>query len=435
VFPSVRELGIFDTYVHAMQTGSPVKIDVPYFDEKGVAGSFEVVASPTKEGLIIAAVDVSETRQAQEALRVLNAELQARVSERTADLTRAEAAARALEAELMQAERLQSVGQLTSSIAHDFKNLLGTIIAYAERAHEISTDREMSQVVGEIEDAAKRADHLAGDLLSFGGRARARPETVDINALVAKVMDLLRVSMGGGAEVRFEPCAAALPAVRADPLRLEQVLLNLALNAREAMPDGGTLTIRTCPAHFHHDRARRPKGIGSGRYVELTVSDTGIGMSPEVRSRIFERFFTTKAEGTGAGLGLSTVHGIIADAGGVIEVDSREGEGTAFRIFLPAAGQPTSRRSLRTSGRVNLRRTILHPRKGTASSNRSSRLAVTCGKASQPTHLRASQRPTVFPAAGRACSMRRGGPMAPGVILISRLPCRRSMAWPCRSTP
>ena len=134
-----------------------------------------------------------------------------------------------------------------------------------------------------------------------------------------------------------------LPAVRADPGQLEQVLLNLAVNARDAMPGGGTLTIRTSTADLSADTSRRHPGTRPGRYVEVAVQDTGIGMTSDVRDRIFERFFTTKP-GTGTGLGLSTVHGIITALGGAIEADSLEGCGTTFRIYLPAApGRPTRR--------------------------------------------------------------------------------------------
>jgi two-component system, cell cycle sensor histidine kinase and response regulator CckA len=141
--------------------------------------------------------------------------------------------------------------------------------------------------------------------------------------------------MSGQAEVIFEP-SPILPSVRADRGQLEQVLLNLAVNARDAMPEGGTLTIRTSTADLSADSSRLHPGINPARYVELTVQDTGIGMTTDIQGRIFERFFTTKP-GTGTGLGLSTVHGIITDAGGTIEADSLEGRGATFRIYLPAA--------------------------------------------------------------------------------------------------
>ena len=341
LFPSVRELGIFDTYVRAIETGSTARIDVPYFDENGVAGSFELAVTPGDEGLIIGARDVSEARRAQEQLRVLNAELEQRVSQRTSELVRVQAEHRALEAELLQAERLQTVGQLTSGIAHDFGNLLGVIIGYAEMGDDVSKDAgrdpELHRILGEIRAAADRAVHLTGDLLRFSRRARAKAEPVDLSALITSMRDLLTVCMSGVAEVKLEPSPGALPLVLADRGQLEQALLNLAVNARDAMPTGGMLTISTRVTRISAAAEPAHPGIRPGRYVELDVNDTGIGMSPAVRARIFERFFTTKPAGTGTGLGLSTVHGIVADLGGAIEVDSAEGRGTTFRVYLPAS--------------------------------------------------------------------------------------------------
>ncbi len=302
----------------------------------------ELAATPADDNLIIGARAGSVARQAQQGLTVLNAGLDERVSKRTSELVRAEADRRALEAELRQAERLQTVGQLTRGIAHDFKNLLGIIVGYAEMAEDISDhlDPELHRIFREISVAADRAVHLSSDLLSFSSRARTKPEAIDLNALIDGIRHLLTVSMSGRAKVLFEPWPTALPAVLADRGQLEQVLFNLAVNARDAMPEGGTLTIRTRIADLSQEHAPSHPAIRRGRYVELAVSDTGIGMTADVRPRIFERFFTTKPPGKGTGLGLSTVHGIITDIGGTIEVDSREGRGTTFRIYLPAALDP-----------------------------------------------------------------------------------------------
>ena len=347
LFPSVGALGIFDAYVAAIETGSPTRVDVPTFDENGVAGSFELAVTPADEGIIISARDVSEARQAQEALAVLNAELEERVAQRTAELVRAEADRRALETGLRQAERLQTVGQLTSGIAHDFGNLLAAIVGYAEMAEDAGgvPDAELKRILAEIHGAANRAVHLTRDLLRFSRRARTRPEPVDLNALIAGMMDLLNVSMSGSADLIFEPSPQPLPLVLADRGQLEQVLLNLAVNARDAMPDGGSLTVSTSYANCYQEHP----GPGQPRYVEITVRDTGIGMSSEICAQIFERFFTTKEAGTGTGLGLSTARGIITATGGTIEVESAEGHGTTFRICLPAIGPPArSRRPVAT---------------------------------------------------------------------------------------
>jgi len=277
-----------------------------------------------------------KARRNQQALRVINAELEQRVSQRTAELTAAEAQRHALESELQQAERLQTVGQLTSGIAHDFGNLLSVIIGYAEAAEDVAGDgdRELHRILTEIHDAAKKATQLSDDLLRFACRTRTKPEPINLDVLIAGIKDLLAASMSGRAGIRHEPSPVPLPAVLADRGQLEQVLLNLAVNARDAMPDGGTLTISTSPAEPGQGRARQ--GPRPCRYAQVTVHDTGIGMSAEVSEKIFERFFTPQPEGTGTGLGLSTVRGIVTNAGGTIEVDSQAGHGTTFRICLPA---------------------------------------------------------------------------------------------------
>jgi signal transduction histidine kinase len=258
-------------------------------------------------------------------------------AEAQAALVRAQSERRTLELELQQAERLQTVGQLTSSIAHDFSNLLAVIVGYTEMAQDVTDvrDPELHRILVDIRGAADRAVHLSGDLLSFSRRVQANTEKLDLNSLISSMMDLLIMSMSGRAEVIFEP-SPILPSVRADRGQLEQVLLNLAVNARDAMPEGGTLTIRTAAADLSADSSRLHPGTKPARYAELAVQDTGTGMTTDIRERIFERFFTTKP-GTGTGLGLSTVHGIITDAGGTIEADSLEGRGTTFRIYLPAA--------------------------------------------------------------------------------------------------
>jgi len=278
--------------------------------------------------------DRTETRLAGftelAATAIANAEAQAA-------LVRAHSERRTLETELQQAERLQTVGQLTSSIAHDFSNLLAVIVGYTEMAQDVTDirDPELRRILDDIRGAADRAVHLSGDLLSFSRRVQANTERLDLNILISGMMDLLIMSMSGRAEVIFEP-SPVLPSVRADRGQLEQVLLNLAVNARDAMPEGGTLTIRTSTADLSADSSQLHPGTKPARYVELAVQDTGIGMTTDIQRRIFERFFTTKP-GTGTGLGLSTVHGIITDAGGTIEADSREGRGATFRIYLPAA--------------------------------------------------------------------------------------------------
>ncbi len=309
-----------------------------------VAHLVELAESPDSDGPVLSAQDTSQALRRQEGLRALKAELDERVSTRMSELIRALEDRRALESELHQAERLQTVGQLTSGIAHDFGNLLGVVVAYTELAETVSDheDPELRRILREIRAAAGRAVSLTGDLLSFSYRARTEPLPVDLNAVVAGITDLLSVSLNGSAEVVIKPWPAALPPVLADRGELENVLLNLAVNARDAMPEGGTLTISTNPAGVDSEHALARSHPGTGRYVVLTVSDTGTGMSADVADQIFERFFTTKPPGEGTGLGLSTVHGIVTRLGGTIQVDSQEGAGTTFRIFLPAEPDPVN---------------------------------------------------------------------------------------------
>ncbi len=269
-----------------------------------------------------------------------------RVRERTSQLAKAAEGRRALETELRQTEPMRAIGQLGSAIAHDFGNLLGVISGYAELAEETSgdLDAELSRILGEIRETADRALHLTRDLLRFGAHASTEVAPVDLNALIADVSGLLAVSLRGRGTLDLKLAAAPLPPVLADRRQLEQVLLNLAINAREAMPDTGTLTIGTAVADLDDQAVHPHQGAGPGRYVELTVHDTGAGMSTDVRARIFERQFSTKRPGGGAGVGLSNARNIISAAGGFIEVESAEGCGTTFRIYLPAmSGTPSSR--------------------------------------------------------------------------------------------
>ncbi len=273
-----------------------------------------------------------------------------RVRQRSGQLAQLARDRRQLETELRQAERFQAVGQLTSSITHEFRNVLGVIVGYAEMGEDFSDDDkdpELRSVLEEIRYAAERGVDLCGELLRFSRRRQPILEDVDLNDLISRTKALLTVSMGRHVRVAFEPSAAALPAVRADRGQLEQALLNLAVNARDAMPAGGTLTIRTGAVDFDAERARLHPGMWPGRYVELVVSDTGIGMTPDVRAKIFERFFTTKRPGRGTGLGLWAAGNVIADVGGTIEVDSAERRGTTFRIYLPALPDGGPQRTVR----------------------------------------------------------------------------------------
>jgi len=255
----------------------------------------------------------------------------------------------ALEEQLQQAELMGTVGQLASGVAHDFKNLLAIVVAHAESAADIETDLHVRKLLAEIRLAADRAVQLSDDLMAFGRRNLTEPEPVDLNALISGTCELLRVAVGSKAALSVHLAPTRLPAVLAEPHQLEQVLLNLAMNARDAMPAGGTLTIATARVELDERQARLPPGASPGPYVELTVTDTGTGMTDVVAARIFDRFYTTKPL-TGTGLGLATVKAVITDAGGSIEVDTKPGSGTSFRIYLPAMPGPSASPPARRPG-------------------------------------------------------------------------------------
>jgi len=225
--------------------------------------------------------------------------------------------------------RMESLGQLAGGVAHDFNNLLAVILNYADFLTE-HVDAEGAGDLERIRDAADRAQALTGQLLLFAKREPTRVETVDLNEVVISAGDLLSRTIGHGVQLVCHPCDDAVP-VLANRGRLDQILLNLVINARDAMPDGGVVTVET-------EIAECTAGpLPSGRYALLTVSDTG--MTAEVRDRLFEPFFTTKPSDRGTGLGLATVYGIVGDAGGHIGVDTALGHGTTFRILLPLAAR------------------------------------------------------------------------------------------------
>lgn len=244
-----------------------------------------------------------------------------------------------LEAQLRQAQKMEAVGQLAGGIAHDFNNILAVILNCSEfLAEDIPADSPMRVDVDEIARAGERAGALVHQLLAFSRKEVVEPKVIDLNEVVADMHELLRRSIGEDIELVFlgDP---STPHVQADPGRIEQVLLNLAVNGRDAMPSGGTLTLATgCEVV---PEGARP-GLVPGRYVALTVSDTGEGMDGSIRERVFEPFFTTKSRGDGTGLGLSTVYGIVKQAGGGIYVESAPGKGTTFTILFPECSDDIS---------------------------------------------------------------------------------------------
>jgi PAS domain S-box-containing protein len=244
---------------------------------------------------------------------------------------------RQLEAQLLHSQKMEAIGQLAGGIAHDFNNLLMIIRSYAELAGETVKDDSIRRELNAILKAADRGAALTRQLLTFGRKQVFSPRLLDINSVLENITKVLPRALGE--DVRVEVHAGPdLWQVKADPVQIEQLILNLAVNARDAMPGGGRLTLETSNTVLDTDYVKLHAGVVPGQYVMLVVTDTGQGIPPEALPRIFEPFFTTKERGKGTGLGLSTVYGIVQQSGGFIWVYSELGEGTVFKVYLPRAG-------------------------------------------------------------------------------------------------
>lgn len=252
---------------------------------------------------------------------------------------------RRLEDQFRQSQKMEAIGRLSGGIAHDFNNLLGVMIGYTEILQEktdvTDPDREC---IDEILRAGQRAASLTRQLLAFSRQQVLEPKVINLNDLVSDMEKMLRRVIGE--DVELSTTTAEPAKVKADQSQLEQVILNLAVNARDAMPNGGKLVIETCNVIMHEEQVRHYSyPFKPGGYVQIKVSDTGIGMDSVVRARVFEPFFTTKEKGKGTGLGLATVYGVVKQSEGYIEVESEIGKGTTFTIYLPAAEQAATSES------------------------------------------------------------------------------------------
>jgi PAS domain S-box-containing protein len=240
-----------------------------------------------------------------------------------------------LEDQLRHSQKMEAVGQLAGGIAHDFNNLLMLIQAHNEHLRDrLAPDEPARKDVLEIENAVTRAASLTGQLLAFSRKQVLRLKVLDLNVVLTEVARMLHRLIGDNIELRIVP-APSLGRVKADPGQMEQVILNLAVNSRDAMPQGGRLTIETSNVELDEDDSRNYEGATPGKYVMLAVSDTGDGMDLETQAHMFEPFFTTKAPGKGTGLGLATVYGVVKQSDGWIWVDSKPERGTTFKIYLP----------------------------------------------------------------------------------------------------
>ena len=307
-----------------------------------------LISLPSPSQLAVAnqqlALEIEERRGAEAKVRKINEELEERVAGRTADYKQALQDLRQemkrrqeLENQLIQSQKMEAIGRLAGGVAHDFNNLLTVILGYNEMVREQVKDNSAAlEYAGEVLRASERASSLTNQLLAFSRRQVAVPRIVDLNELVGNIDRLLRRIIGEDIQLdlRLDP---ALSPVKVDPAHMDQVIMNLAVNSRDAMPGGGRLTIETANVNLTEEYAASHIDIRPGPHVLLAVSDTGIGMHAATRSRIFEPFFTTKDKGKGTGLGLSIVYGIVKQNGGEILVYSEPGQGTAFKIYLPAA--------------------------------------------------------------------------------------------------
>lgn len=268
-------------------------------------------------GFIGAASDITEAKEAE-------LELQRQVAERTAELTQAQE-------QLRQSQKMEALGQLTGGIAHDFNNLLTVVVGGLDLIAKQMTDERLSRYATNALAAAERGARLTAQLLAFSRVQRLEVRPTYVAPLIEEMRPLLRNVLGPGIAKHFDLDPHLTP-VLADPTQLEVAVLNLAINARDAMPEGGTLTIGTCKRRIGEDPELEP-----GTYVELSITDTGVGMAPEVLARAFEPFFTTKEVGKGTGLGLSMVYGMARQSGGSVKIESEPGVGTTVRLYFRRA--------------------------------------------------------------------------------------------------
>lgn len=343
-FPGARALrgeriaGI--EFLHTGLEGGPIWTrvsSVPLLGEdNSIAGAISVV------------VDINEQKRAQEEMAKAAETLESQVAVRTAELERALADLRRESAErsraeetLRQAQKMEAVGQLTGGIAHDFNNMLTGIIGALDlMKRRIASNRfdDLGRFMEAASSSALRAANLTSRLLAFSRRQSLDSKPTDVNALVLRLSDLLHHTVNENISIAIE-ARDGVPAAVVDANQLENAILNLAINARDAMPDGGKLTIETAVVNVDTSYANARPGVSPGRYVVVAVSDNGVGMTPDLVEKAFEPFFTTKPVGQGTGLGLSMVYGFARQSNGQVRIHSTPGQGTSVKIYLPAAQQ------------------------------------------------------------------------------------------------
>ena len=280
--------------------------------------------------------DLTDRKRAEDDLQRLNAEMQKHIAEQTEELIRTIAQRERLHEELLQAQKMESIGTLAGGIAHDFNNLLNVILGYASLLEQSSTSNQISAGVDVIKETVMRGSSLVRQLLAVARKSETQFERTEINGLLQGLQALLQETFPKTIDV-FLRLEANLPALMADPNQIHQAMLNLCLNSRDAMPEGGELLLKTgtisgIELRKHFQEARQEQ------YVRISATDTGHGLDKAIKNRVFEPFFTTKSQGQGSGLGLSVVYGIVTNHGGFIDVASEPNRGTTFDIYLPVPG-------------------------------------------------------------------------------------------------
>ena len=324
--------------------GSGLDLTARCRDGREIPVEISLAPLHTADGVFISAAirDITERRRTQEALRDARDQLEARVHARTAELEHANPAlqtemADRLKAEgaLRQAQKMEAVGQLTGGIAHDFNNLLTVIMGNLQMLLRQTRDNALASELAQAAfKAARRGSELNRTLLAFSRRQHLAPAAVDLNELVTHMGTMLQRTLGEQINIQLG-LAPGLPRALADPGQLETAVLNLAVNARDAMPDGGTLSLDTASVVLDSHYTATEVDITPGRYLRLTVSDSGHGMDAATVARACEPFFTTKEVGQGSGLGLAMVYGFVKQSGGHIKIYSEPGLGTSIKLFLP----------------------------------------------------------------------------------------------------
>jgi two-component system, cell cycle sensor histidine kinase and response regulator CckA len=257
-----------------------------------------------------------------------------------------------LEERLLEARKMEAIGRVAESVAHDFNNILTAICSYNDLlASELTGSPRLLEYTSEVQKAADRAASLTRQLLVFGKRQANQPKLLDLNETIVDVQPMLRRLVGDNVHV-IAHLASGLRQVRMDPTQIDQVLMNLAVNGRDAMPEGGRLTIETANVELINTFRGRYVGVEPGSYVMLAVSDTGTGMDAATKSRVFEPFFTTKDAEKGTGLGLPIVYAIVKQNGGEILVYSEPGKGTTMKIYFPAAASEATAPVAATAARA-----------------------------------------------------------------------------------